>query len=100
MTIFEKCEIVLKYWNVSSITPINESGPNKFIMNYKCISILTFSFKIPDTFIADYLKDSFSNIFIDKQHCSRPSRSTATNLTVFRGFVTEMMDKDHQVDAI
>ncbi|XP_033225682.1 uncharacterized protein LOC117178362 [Belonocnema kinseyi] len=95
-----KCGTVSKPWKVSSITPIYKSGTKQFVRNYRRISMLNVTSKMLDSFIADCLKDSFNNGFIDKQHGFRPSRSTVANLKVFREFVTETVDKAHQVDAI
>ncbi|XP_033218436.1 uncharacterized protein LOC117173898 [Belonocnema kinseyi] len=94
------CGTDLKRWNVSSITPRYKSGPKQCVRNYRPLSILNVPYKILDSLVADCLKASFNNVFIDEQHAFPPYRSTVSNLTVFREFVTETMDKNHQVDAI
>lgn len=88
-------------WKFSYIIPIfKNSGDKGNIENYRPISKLCLFAKIFESLLYDFLSFQFCGIFIDGQHGFRPKRSTATNLLIYREFLSSALEGGFVVDSV
>ncbi|CAK1580211.1 unnamed protein product [Parnassius mnemosyne] len=87
-------------WKSAFITPIHKKGSRDQVNNYRPISKLCILSKVLEKIVHSQLYLAIRQSLHDFQHGFLPGRSTVTNLALLNDFLTDSMDKGHQIDVI
>jgi len=89
-----------EFWKVSYITPVFKAGDRSRVENYRPVSVLSAIPKIFESFVTEFMSDSFKNIIIQEQHGFKSGRSTLTNLLLYSDSLLRALEEGSQVDSI
>lgn len=92
--------IVPSLWKSAFISPIHKKGAKDNVKNYRPISKLCLLAKVLERIVYNQLYSAVISSLDPRQHGFLKGRSTVSNLVLFTEFISEQMDKGHQVDAI
>lgn len=87
-------------WKDSFVFPIHKKGCKQTVSNYRGIAALSATSKLFEIVVLEHLTQSLSQHISPNQHGFMAKRSTSTNLVTFTSFITQEIEKGHQVDAI
>lgn len=87
-------------WKSAFITPVHKKGSKSEISNYRPISKLCIIAKLFERIIYNQVYFALKKSLNQNQHGFLKGRSTVSNLIIFNDFITEAMDKGHQVDVV
>lgn len=87
-------------WKVAKVCPVFKSGDRALVDNYRAISILSNFSKVFEIILYDRIYLSVRNQISPDQHGFMSNRSTVTNLAVFSQYVSNILDRQGQVDVV